>query len=861
MPQTKNLVFVCSLCDFLKQHTTHTTDRGGQNLLAVQLISSMAQCQAVHEAQAAEAAEIDSLYDLFGADRGSAIPVGLYVKFEVSRENRDKAALARLQRQERDRIRQEKAQQLHEATQERRARVQQRSGKSACELTERNLETGRQVRACKAEWDAERDKQKQQLQEETNVKADVARRNASRLDQLEFGYAVDKQQKAATARSEHILKARNYKMELMAKKKERALAIRAESSRAVSSRVTEVELSKRQQADEKRITAAQGKALKHAEEQERLRKMAASRARTLETHQNAALAKEEMLRLKREEGQRADRSAGAMVSAAKNTLLHTNQQKRLEQFTSRFVSAESAALFDSSQFRHYYQMDQAAEDEIAASNTALFKRIKAMHAITDNDVTDDATGAARVVAAAAAKARRDDEANKITEQNAEMQRRLKAVKGKVEVDVSEEKAMAVRAKAHAAAKARRDVAAAKLAQQNKEMYERLKEIKAVTDDDMLDDVFADGQTAAQARKKAAQNSKAKKEADAAAQATKIAALRKKVNNVVARTDDDVLDDVRADGRTVGGMRMQAAVDSKARKAAEADKLASENAELQERLKNTTAKIDDGDGLLPKSLFGGLWGGGSGSSSSNRQEKPEPKVGDWMGGWGWGGGAKEQQEPADAPAAAEAEAALPETVTSALALAPAPAPVATVEDELVARIKDGYMLTTAEMTQLQAAAATGGTAAEKTPKVSATKNAGKGDPRKPTSPKVKMDKPKTAPAPAEAKPARSKAPAAAPATAPAAAPATAPATAPAAADAVAEIVAGSAALELSEVHLAPPPPAMMAPTVSSIVVPSAEDPSKGAPAPAASAPSAEVPVSSAPAADVPAATAPSAVLAS
>ena len=93
--------------------------------------TSLGQQLVVHELQSAEQREVAALQDLFGGDRGSTIPVGLYVKFEVSRENRYKAALARLQRTERDRIRQEKVQLLHETTQERRAHP---AAKGLCRL-------------------------------------------------------------------------------------------------------------------------------------------------------------------------------------------------------------------------------------------------------------------------------------------------------------------------------------------------------------------------------------------------------------------------------------------------------------------------------------------------------------------------------------------------------------------------------------------------------------------------------------------------------------------------------------------------------------------------------------------------------
>ena len=54
-----------------------------------------------------------------------------------------------------------------------------------------------------------------------------------------------------------------------------------------------------------------------------------------------------------------------------------------------------------------------------------------------------------------------------------------------------------------------------------------------------------------------------------------------------RVDDDITDDVAADG-TVGAGRAEAAAASKARKAAEAAALAAENDAMRERIANTGA---------------------------------------------------------------------------------------------------------------------------------------------------------------------------------------------------------------------------------------------------------------------------------
>ena len=74
------------------------------------------------------------LSQLFGSQRMSSIPVGLYVKFEVSQENIQKAELARQEREERDRVREERRLRLAQQIAERKARVIGRNEQAKIDL-------------------------------------------------------------------------------------------------------------------------------------------------------------------------------------------------------------------------------------------------------------------------------------------------------------------------------------------------------------------------------------------------------------------------------------------------------------------------------------------------------------------------------------------------------------------------------------------------------------------------------------------------------------------------------------------------------------------------------------------------------
>ena len=89
---------------------------------------------------------------------------------------------------------------------------------------------------------------------------------------------------------------------------------------------------------------------------------------------------------------------------------------------------------------------------------------------------------------------------------------------------------------------------------------------ARTDNDLLDDVAADGTSVADARNKKAQEGADAKSARAKDASDRAAQLKDMKKNTAARTDNDLLDDVDADGNSLAQAREQKAQDSAAARA-------------------------------------------------------------------------------------------------------------------------------------------------------------------------------------------------------------------------------------------------------------------------------------------------------
>ena len=89
---------------------------------------------------------------------------------------------------------------------------------------------------------------------------------------------------------------------------------------------------------------------------------------------------------------------------------------------------------------------------------------------------------------------------------------------------------------------------------------------ARTDNDLLDDVAEDGTSLAAARAQKAQEGADAKAARAKDAADRAASLKDMKKNTAARTDNDLLDDVDADGNSIAATREQMSKDSAAARA-------------------------------------------------------------------------------------------------------------------------------------------------------------------------------------------------------------------------------------------------------------------------------------------------------
>ena len=154
----------------------------------------------------------------------------------------------------------------------------------------------------------------------------------------------------------------------------------------------------------------------------------------------------------------------------------------------------------------------------------------------------------------------------------------------------------------AAEKKAKKEAEAHIKEENARMKAKIKNTKAATDNDLLDDVAADGTSIADARKKKAAAGGAARDAERRRSMQSAKDLKEMKKNAVGRDDKDLLDDVAADGTSIAEMRRQKAAEGDAARKAEEARY-KQSAKDLDKMKKEAVGRDDKD--LLDDVVGGV----------------------------------------------------------------------------------------------------------------------------------------------------------------------------------------------------------------------------------------------------------------
>ena len=217
-----------------------------------------------------------------------------------------------------------------------------------------------------------------------------------------------------------------------------------------------------QHAEETRETVAVWKEELENNETQYMDKAKESRTAVYSGREKAELAKEEMLRARQMEADEIKRETLRLERMARDNMdadQKTRNQRAAQSFDERYLtieemvstlqsfSPEEASLTPRSAYtmepssrsprEAYLKPFEGLNDQVAKDNAALFARIRSISARTDDDVSDDAAGAARASLAAQSKARKKEQAKKLAAHSKAIKERIASVQSVVDADYDE----------------------------------------------------------------------------------------------------------------------------------------------------------------------------------------------------------------------------------------------------------------------------------------------------------------------------------------------------------------------------------------------------------------------------------------
>jgi len=217
-----------------------------------------------------------------------------------------------------------------------------------------------------------------------------------------------------------------------------------------------------QRAEETRQDEAHWKEELQTEEQKYMDKAIAARTAVQSGKSNAEMAKEEIVRAKQMEAEEIVKESKRLMYLAhadQVAVLKANKTRTAVSFDNRYLtidemvatlqkfSPEEASLTPRSQYSldpqsrnptaAYLIPFKGQSDKVTKENAALFTRIHNIGAKTDDDVDDEAAGAARATMAAESEKRKKDQAKKLAAQNVAIKKKIAATKAKVDADYDE----------------------------------------------------------------------------------------------------------------------------------------------------------------------------------------------------------------------------------------------------------------------------------------------------------------------------------------------------------------------------------------------------------------------------------------
>lgn len=297
-----------------------------------------------------ERKEIDDLHALFGH---SDVPRGMFLKFQVSKHNRDLADKGRQEKEERQRLLQERQEEQNERIRDLRKVRGERDRDAVARMQAEKHREANAIKAAEQVWEAEVQRKRTELKRQVKDRGSADFHN-SRLAEQEAKMLADRRNKAQQEYDDYKKVQKATHQARMQERQNNAKRMHQDVEAAHTGANSKLANMKGSLATRAREDKAAWKEQLRKNEEARLQRARDNRKHAEDVRARARQNMENQRKTREAEGTRMQKQNDADVAKSKADLTAYKRKLREERYKSRYATTEEAKALEQSTFRKLY---------------------------------------------------------------------------------------------------------------------------------------------------------------------------------------------------------------------------------------------------------------------------------------------------------------------------------------------------------------------------------------------------------------------------------------------------------------------------------------------------------------------------
>ena len=297
-----------------------------------------------------ERKEIDDLHSLFGH---SDVPRGMFLKFEVAKHNRDIADKGRHDKEERQRLLEQRRIEQNQRTQQLRAKRGERDRDAVARMQAQKTADANAIKQAEQQWEQQVHAQRMELKRQVKDRGSADFHNA-RLGDLEAKMLQDRRDKAQAEYDAYKQKQRATHEVRMLERRNNASKMHKDVENAHAEASTKLKDMKGALANQARSDKQAWKEQLAKNEEARLDRARQNRKHAEDVRARARRNMENQRKTREQVGNRMQKQLDAENARAKAELTAYKKRLRVERYKQRYATTEEAKALEQSTFRKLY---------------------------------------------------------------------------------------------------------------------------------------------------------------------------------------------------------------------------------------------------------------------------------------------------------------------------------------------------------------------------------------------------------------------------------------------------------------------------------------------------------------------------